>query len=648
MIKLSVVIVNYNVSHFLEQCLVSVFQALKEVPSEVFVVDNNSVDGSDEMVRSRFPQARLIANQENLGFSKANNQAIRLAKGEYVLLLNPDTIVEEDTFVKCIDFMDTHPQAGALGVKMLDGSGNFLPESKRGLPTPWVAFYKIFGLSALFPKSKKFGGYHLGYLHPNQTHEVTILSGAYMFMRKGALDKSGLLDETFFMYGEDIDLSYRIIKEGYKNYYFPETRIIHYKGESTRKSSVNYVFVFYKAMIIFAKKHFSQRHAGIFSLLINLAIYLRASMSLAARVVKALTLPAIDAVTIYSGYYFLKNFWVNTFKHSIQYPSEYMLLVAPSYLLIWLGSVYLNSGYSWPVRGRRIIRGILFGTVIISVMSNFMEEYRFSKALIILGTGWSIVAMFGIRSIWNLIRYKTIRFSSSRVKTVLIIGKSEESNRIIQLLRSQYNNNLIVAGYMHPEQRILSDPACLGDTSKMQEIIDVFRVDELIFCSRDVSAQYIINCMTDVFRRAVEFKIVSDGSDYVVGSTSKNKQGDFYSLSIQLGIINEENIRNKRLLDVGVALLLLPLSPILAPCMKNPGRYLWNLLQVLAGKYSWVGYSRDIQIKLPKIRKGILSPSESNDQKEINQLNFRYARDYSPYWDLKIIIHSFRQLGRNE
>ena len=281
--KLSVIIVNYNVKHFLEQCLISVGKAIESLPAEVIVVDNNSVDGSVEMVQAKFPWVQCIANKQNTGFSKANNQGILISKGEYVLLLNPDTLVEEDTFTKCVQFMDAHPVAGGLGVHMIDGKGNFLPESKRGLPSPAVAFYKIFGLSALFPKSKVFGKYHLGYLDKNKTHEVDILSGAFMMMRKSVLVKVGLLDEAFFMYGEDIDLSYRIIKGGYKNYYFPETRIIHYKGESTKKSSVNYVFVFYKAMVIFANKHFSQNNAKTFSFLINIAIYLRAGAAIFIR-----------------------------------------------------------------------------------------------------------------------------------------------------------------------------------------------------------------------------------------------------------------------------------------------------------------------------------------------------------------------------
>lgn len=280
--KLSIIIVNYNVQFFLEQCLHSVEKAIQHINAEIFVVDNISSDGSVAMVKEKFPTVKLIENKENVGFSKANNQAIKIANGEYILLLNPDTVVEEDTFEKCIDFMDKHPEGGGLGVKMIDGNGVFLPESKRGLPTPSVSFYKISGLSILFPKSKIFAKYHLGYLDQNETNEIEILSGAYMWMRKSVIDEVGYLDETFFMYGEDIDLSYRILKGGYKNYYFPEAKIIHYKGESTKKSSINYVFVFYNAMIIFAKKHFTKR-AKWFAFFINIAIYFRAFIAILNR-----------------------------------------------------------------------------------------------------------------------------------------------------------------------------------------------------------------------------------------------------------------------------------------------------------------------------------------------------------------------------
>ena len=211
--KLSVVIVNYNVEYFLEQCLYSVRRAMQGIEGEVFVVDNNSVDGSLRMLAQKFPEVKVIANKENVGFSRANNQAIRISTGEYVLLLNPDTVVEDDTFSKCIAFMDSHPDAGGLGVKMVDGKGQFLPESKRGLPTPATAFYKMFGLCKLFPHSKRFAHYYMGHLSNDETNEVEILAGAFMLMRKETLDKVGLLDETFFMYGEDIDHHARRLQE---------------------------------------------------------------------------------------------------------------------------------------------------------------------------------------------------------------------------------------------------------------------------------------------------------------------------------------------------------------------------------------------------------------------------------------------------
>ncbi|MEL6393096.1 MAG: glycosyltransferase family 2 protein, partial [Bacteroidota bacterium] len=254
--ELSVVIVNYNVRYFLEQALGSVERAIAGIEAEVFVVDNHSSDDSVEVIKRDYPWVRLIARTDNPGFSIANNQAIRESTGRYVLLLNPDTVVCEDTFRHCLSFMDTHPNAGGLGVRMIDGSGRFLPESKRGLPTPWVAFCKAFGLSRIFPKSKRYNHYHLGYLSEEETHQIEILSGAFMFMRREALDQVGLLDEQFFMYGEDIDLSYRLILGGWENWYSSSTSIIHYKGESTKRGSLNYVRTFYQAMILFARKHF--------------------------------------------------------------------------------------------------------------------------------------------------------------------------------------------------------------------------------------------------------------------------------------------------------------------------------------------------------------------------------------------------------
>lgn len=281
MITLSIVIVNYNVCGFLEQCLLSLADAVKEMPHEIFVVDNASTDGSDTYIPRRFPQVKYIYNAENVGFARANNQAMALSSGRYVLLLNPDTVVGESVLSEACRFLDDHPDAGALGVKMLDGDGRFLPESKRGFPSPWVSFCKIFGLAKIFPRSPRFGRYHLRYLDENEINRVDVLSGAFMLLRRSTLDRCGLLDEQFFMYGEDIDLSYRMTLTGRHNYYLP-LRIIHYKGESTKTESLRYVRIFYQAMLIFLRKHYP--HYKFFAQFsIRLAIYLRASAAAVRR-----------------------------------------------------------------------------------------------------------------------------------------------------------------------------------------------------------------------------------------------------------------------------------------------------------------------------------------------------------------------------
>ena len=274
---LSVIIVNYNVKYYLEQCLKSVRRASEGLQVKVFVVDNLSTDGSVPYLRDRFPEVTFIENKENVGFARANNQAIRQSKGKYVLLLNPDTIVPEDAFSRFVSFMESHPEAGGAGAYMLHADGTFALESRRGLPTPFVAFCKMSGLAALFPKSRLFGRYYMRYLDKDEVSEIEVISGAYMMLRREALDKVGLLDEDFFMYGEDIDLSFRVLQGGYKNYFLP-VRMLHYKGESTVKSSYRYVYTFYQAMRLFFRKHYGH-YSFIISVPVNAAIWIRSFMA---------------------------------------------------------------------------------------------------------------------------------------------------------------------------------------------------------------------------------------------------------------------------------------------------------------------------------------------------------------------------------
>lgn len=284
-LKLSVIIVNYNVKYYLDQCIRSVLRAFEEMntPAEIIVVDNHSADGSVDYLEQRYPQklfpmVRFVRSAHNLGFARANNIAIRQSRGEYVLLLNPDTIVGEDALKAGVDFMDAHEDAGAVGVRMLGAQGRRAMESRRGLPTPMVSFFKMLGFCNRWPHHRLFGKYYMGYLPWDEPSQIEVVSGAYCMLRRKALDEVGLLDEDFFMYGEDIDLSYRVLKGGYHNYYLP-VDILHYKGESTQKSSFRYVHVFYEAMLIFFRKHYSGM-TFLLSLPIKTAIYAKALMAL--------------------------------------------------------------------------------------------------------------------------------------------------------------------------------------------------------------------------------------------------------------------------------------------------------------------------------------------------------------------------------
>ena len=639
--------------HFLEQCLHSVGKATKNISAEVIVVDNNSVDGSIEMLKAKFPEVQLIENKKNTGFSYANNQAIKIAKSEYILLLNPDTVVEEDTFEKVIAFMDTHPDAGGLGVKMLDGKGNFLPESKRGLPTPAVAFYKMCGLSSIFPKSHTFGKYHLGFLDENKTNEVEILAGAFMLLRKTTLDKVGLLDETFFMYGEDIDLSYRIILGGYKNYYFPETRIIHYKGESTKKSTVNYVFVFYRAMVIFAQKHFSQNNAKLFSIIINLAIYFRAGVAITIQFIKSIALPALDFGLIFTGLLFIKDQYEKNIKfiEGGSYSNSLVSVAFTIYTFIWIYNTYLSGGYDKPVKLLKIIRGVLLGTGLILIGYSLLPEvYRFSRALILFGTGWVILSYLISRLALHFTGLKAFDLNADKSKRIAIIGKQEEFKRVNELLK-QTNINGGFIGFVSTDDIEHDYPNYIGTINQIEEIIKIHKINEVIFCSRDITSQNIINYMHTLISANVDFKIAPPESMSIIGSNSIDTAGDLYIIDVN-SISKPNNKRNKRMFDIVSSLLFIVLSPILILFQNNKTGYLKNTFAILFNLKSWVGYGDNEQQHLPKLKTSVLSPVDAIKNLTITEdtrtrLLLAYSKNYKIENDMNIVWKCWRKLGGN-
>ncbi|MDX1910497.1 MAG: glycosyltransferase [Saprospiraceae bacterium] len=639
--RLSVVIVNYNVRYFLEQALGSVRKAMQGIAGEVWVVDNNSADDSVRMVRERFPEVRLIANTDNPGFAVANNQAIRQCAGDYVLLLNPDTLVEEDTFRKCLDFMDQHPEAGALGCKLLDGSGKFLPESKRGFPTPWVAFCKTFGLSTLFPKSPLFNRYHLGHLSEDETAEVDVLAGCFMFMRKTALDKAGLLDEAFFMYGEDIDLSYRIQQAGFINYYYPATKIIHYKGESTKKGTLNYVRTFYQAMIIFARKHFSGRKAGLFVLMLQGAIWFRAGLTLLRQLLDKIWLPALDAGLIYSGLVLLKNFWANYYYHDPNwFKSNVLWFNFPLYILIWLGTVWLSGGYDTRYSLGRLLRGLGLGTLVLSAVYGLLDlDYRPSRALVLMGAVWAVCATVFVRLAGHFWEHGNFSVGRSPHKNLLVVGSQEECERVLGLL------NRMGAGGKNYIGRVGNDPKGerLGAVAQLPELARIYAANEIIFCSKDIGPQEIMANMARI-GPTVAYKIVPEESLSIIGSSSKDEPGELYTIDIRYNIAQPSHRRDKRLLDLALCLLLLLTMPLWLLFSSNRKTWAGNWFHVFRGRKTWVGYAPQApDSALPPLQPGVFSPVDALKDIKVNnetaaRLNFFFAKDWEVERDLSIFF----------
>ena len=628
---LSIVIVNYNVKYFLKQCLSSVYESDrrltdgKELELDVWVVDNDSVDGSVDMVQQDFPEVHVIANKENIGFARANNPALARCTGQRLLLLNPDTVVERDTLVRCTDFMRLHPDCGGLTVKMVDGSGRYLPESKRGFPTPETSFYKISGLIHLFPRHRRIAAYYMGHLPEDEVNEIEILPGAFLMFSRQVYEKNGGLDESYFMYGEDIDYSWRIKLAGWKNYYLPTTHIIHYKGESTKKGSMNYVYTFYNAMSIFVKRYFTGHGARMFSLLLHVAIWLRAAMAWAKRAAQRVAVPVTDFLFAYGGFLLLKHVWEH-FKGvgPDYYPTEYTALVIPLYILILMCSSWLHSGYDRPVRTGRIVRGMAIGLLLLLAFYSLLDEsQRYSRMLLLIGSAWTLASTLIIRVVLSLCHVKGYALHARKRGSVIAVGSPEQTER----LRTLYTSMGI------PTENLVTT----GDSSSrhLQDLIRIEHAEEVVFCGQDI--RHTIELMAQLRTTGVDYKIAPAAGDYVIGSENILSPDELYLTDLDT-ISTDTCRRTKRMFDLGSALLLLLFFPVLLWFQENKGRYFADCLKVLTGRLTWVGYTG---------RRGVFSPSDllPNTATDLQErLMLRYMRHYSTATDFAILIRNLKRL----
>jgi GT2 family glycosyltransferase len=643
--RVTVIIVNYNVRHFLEQCLCSVRKAAHLVDTEVIVVDNASSDGSRAWLEPRFPEVRFIWNAQNLGFAKANNQALALATGEHVLFLNPDTILPEDALARCVAFMDAHPDAGALGTRMLDGSGSFLPESKRAFPSPLTSFFKLSGLSAIFPRSALFARYHLGHLDPMKDHSVEVLAGAFMFVRKKVLDITGGFDEVFFMYGEDIDLSYRILQAGYRNYYLTEPAIIHFKGESTRKGSMNYVRMFYNAMYLFVHKHYGGVRAGFFRFFISLAIWFRAGLSALGRFIRRIGMPVVDAALILLAFWLAKYTWQHFAKPDTVYSQRLLTIAFPCFTAIHLTASYYAGLYDRYEKKGRLLRATAIALVsVLTVYSLLPETLRFSRAIMVLGTTYAFLLLSANRLL--LRRWGLLSREDKEERQTLVAGSETEFARVLRLMR-----------LVGMEDRILGRAATGADRQEalttvpeLKEFIRSLPVREVIFCENGLSFSEIIRQASDL-GGTVRIRITASGSDSIVGSDSKDAAGDTLSHDLDFRIGFPGNRRAKRAVDLLCAALAWVLFPLHFVMNRHPVGLLVHAVQVLAGKKTWIGYSTN-GTGLPMLRRGVLGThgqpvgeTTGAGEEGLRKLDEIYARDHSAFGDLERIRKGYRKLG---
>jgi GT2 family glycosyltransferase len=518
------------VQYFLEYCINSIYRSKVNFDFEIIVVDNASKDESMAMLQTNFPEVNIIQNKENVGFSKANNQGIAIAKGTYCLLLNPDTILQEDTLQKCIDTLEHDSKIGALGVKMLDGAGNFLPESKRGFPTLGVAFAKISGFAKLFPKSSFFGKYHLGYLDKDKNHEVDVLSGAFMMLRKDVLVNVGKLDETYFMYGEDIDLSYQIKQAGYKNMYLADTSIIHFKGESTKKGSLNYIKLFYGAMLIFAKKNLPKQQSKLLAPIIHLGIFTQAIWMYIKQIFNKILLPSIDIATIFSVLFLLKYVFENFIKQDerLTYPTSFVYFNMPLYTFFFIVSLYIFKVYHKSCTWKNIIIGLTAGFAMISIVYSFFPlSLRSSRAIILCSFLLNIPILILYRMLINFITPLVPNLFYASSKYLLVCNEAEIDT--IKLAMRNNNKKAKFVGYINKNKQHTSN--FLGTTKQITDIIQAYNISDIIFSTHTNEMKDIIAIMASTQQQDIHYRMYNDAQN-IISSKNKNTRGEILHLNI--------------------------------------------------------------------------------------------------------------------
>lgn len=660
MVKLSFILVNYNVKDFLNTAINSIKKSTGEIPNEIIVVDNASEDGSVEYISKSHPDVLIIANKDNKGFGKANNQALEIAKGEFLVIINPDTVVSEDTFHKLIKFFNIHPDAGMAGCKVLNPDGSLQLACRRSFPGPWVSLTRVTGLSRLFPKSKLLAKYNLTYLDENETYEVDAISGAFMMLKREVYEKIGGFDPIFFMYGEDLDLCYRTQSAGYKVYYVHTTEIIHFKGESTKRSSLDEAKVFYEAMHLFVKKHFSS--SFLVEAILRMAIIARHFLAFLANQKLILTAVLFDFFIFGGAIYLAEQIYRPGNWAGIPDFAKPWIYILPGAFQI--GVAALTGSYKKnSISNLKISLSIIIGFLLLSAFTFFFKQFAFSRALLLIIYAISLASFTIWRIVFKIIFREKLSEISRRNK-VLIIGTSEKAVQFASKLKQNLTNIQQVIGLIGLSTKNIGEKfsgfEVLGTLETLNKVITEYQIHKVIFLSDEISFKEMFSVVSKYNDSDVDFVIAGSEHDFIVGKSAISMVDNIPLLKLHYNISSPVNKFIKRTTDIFLSILILIfISPFVyfsAPFRKVKSEFvnfISGVPNVLIGRKSFVGPTEDAAYSGLYLGKPGLTGLwftemfDKNDIDELNKLNIFYARNQNIWLDMEIIGKTFSKFFFN-
>ncbi len=647
--ELSIIIVNYNVKEFLQNLLHSIEKASSNIVKEIIVVDNASDDGSVEVIKEKFPSVKLLENKINVGFGRANNQGLAIAKGKYILFINPDCIVSEDTLDKMISFFESHPDCGLAGCKILNSDGTLQLACRRSFPGPWTSFTKVTGLSNIFPTSKIFARYNLTYLDENKTYEVDAVSGSFMMIRKEVYQKTGGFDEQFFMYGEDLDLCYRVQKNDYKVFYVHGTQIIHYKGESTKRSNLDETKLFYDAMHLFVKKHLSS--FPLVELILRSAIGFRKIFAFLGKRKLSLYTAFTDFII-----FDLSLFAAETFYKSITEwvgfdPDAYLIIyTAPALIHIFVAilvGVYRKDEVS-------VLRN--FGAIIISFLiltsaTFFFKQYAFSRAVVLIAFILFLILSTLFRILLKLIFKVGIKLDGALNRRTVIVGTDDEAVMIAEKIKSQkadLHSFIGLIGKTHSEiGKQVNDFKVIGSTGNIKNVFSEKKINEVIFSSEEISYADMMSIVSASKNNNIDFKIVGSDRNFVIGKSSVSMLDDIPLVEVNYNISNPTVQTIKLIFDYILALtVLFSIYPFIYFTTKLSGKetdfrkFVLSVPSVISGKNSFVGPKKPLTFENEVLGKAGLTGLWYIDEgtfTDSQKLDFYYLKNQNIWLDLEIL-----------